>query len=54
MPLAPLILACKADDKKEMELLMESIIQNGISKNDLNFVDQNGRVTFYDFSFCDC
>lgn len=41
-----LIRACKSADKEELGLVIKSISENGISKNDLNSVDRNGRVSF--------
>lgn len=39
-----LIRACKSADTEELKLVIDSIKQHGISKNDLNSVDKNGRV----------
>lgn len=39
-----LIRACKSVNKDEMAQIIRSIKDNGITKKDLNSVDNNGRV----------
>lgn len=39
-----LLRASKNADKEQLQKVMRSIVEHGITKNDLNSVDQNGRV----------
>lgn len=46
-----LLRASKNGDKGQLLLVMNSITKNGITKNDLNSVDKNGRVKMFKEKF---